>query len=612
MDGAVKNGATSGKVVRIGGASGFWGDSSVAVPQLVRRGTVDYITFDYLAELTMSILTAARAKDPAAGWAKDFVEVALEGMLPEIGERGIRLLTNAGGMNPRACAAALAKAAQAAHVSLRIAIVEGDDVAERVAEFKARGIHLPAGRPLPALLSANVYLGAFPIAAALARGAQVVITGRCADSALALAALVHEFGWRADDCDALAAGSLAGHILECGAQGSGGLHTDWERVERWDDIGYPIAECSADGTFVVTKAPGTGGLVEPPVVAEQLLYEIGDPAAYVLPDVVCDFRNVTLRADGEHRVRVAGARGLPATDTYKVSATYLDGFRCVGTLVIIGIDAAAKARRTAAAILTRTRRIFSERGLADYRATHVEIVGAEHTYGPHSRAEHAREVMMRLSVDHPDRRALEIFAREIAPAGTSWSPGTTGAGAGRPKPVPLVKFTSFLLPKREIEVAIEIDGEREIVPAAAEAERSHEAGEDDERVRPATADDVTFEPDTPTVTVPLVAIAWARSGDKGDTANIGVIARKPEYLPLLRAQLTPERVAAYFRHLVHGTVRRYELPGINAFNFTLEEALGGGGMASMRVDPLAKGMAQMLLDLPLNVPAGMLAAPVHA
>jgi hypothetical protein len=590
-------------MIRIGGASGFWGDSSVAVPQLVRRGNVDYISFEYLAELTMSILTAARAKDPAAGWARDFVDVALEGMLPEIVERNIRLLSNAGGINPRACAAALAKAASDAGVSLRIAVVEGDDVRDRI----------PPGTELPRPpLSANAYLGAFPIAAALARGAQVVITGRCVDSALPLGAMIHEFDWSPRDWDELAAGSLAGHLLECGAQATGGLFTDWERVERWDDIGYPIAECERDGSFTITKAPGTGGLVEPATVAEQLLYEIGDPSAYVLPDVVCDFSHVTMLAGGDDRVRVAGARGRPATDTYKVSTTYLDGFRCVGTLVIVGIDAARKAERTAQAILARTRRIFAERGLADYTATNIEMIGAEHSYGPHARTTGSREVMMRLSVDHTNRRALEIFAREIAPAGTSWSPGTTGAGGGRPKPVPLVKFASFLLPKDAVTVEVDIDGERTVVPIASGTRQDATAAQDLAGAQAATAVHNGAREPLPSdaartngasVHVPLVQLAYARSGDKGDTANIGVIARRPEFIAPLREQLTAQRVAEYFAHLARGDVRRYELPGITAFNFTLEGALGGGGMASMRIDPLGKGLAQMLLDLPIEIDA---------
>jgi hypothetical protein len=595
------------KAVRIGGASAFWGDSAVSVPQLVRGGELDYLSFDYLAELTMSLLSRARAKDPAAGWATDFVDAALAETLGEIASKRIRIVSNAGGMNPRACAAALARHAAEAGVRLRIAIVEGDDVLAQVDALRAGGVRdMFSGAPLPAkLMSANAYLGAFPIAAALERGADVVITGRCVDSALPLGALIAEFGWKPDDWDLLAAGSLVGHILECGAQGSGGLHTDWERVERWDEIGYPIAECSADGSFVVTKAPGTGGLVERAVVAEQMLYEIGDPGAYVLPDVVCDFTGVTMADDGPDRVRVRGAAGRPCTPTYKVSATYVDGMRATGMLTIIGIDAAAKARRTAEAVLARTRRLFRERGLADYRDTLVEILGAESVYGPHARATHAREVVMRLSVEHDDKRALEIFAREIAPAGTSWSPGTTGAG-GRPKPTPIVRLTSFLLPKSAVEATIECDGAREtIAPFVADRPWTPAAG-----TTSMPSPNGATESSAETIEVPLVALAWARSGDKGDSANIGVIARDPAYVAILRDALTPERVAAYFAHLVRGTVRRFDVPGIDAFNFTLDEALGGGGMASMRIDPLAKGMAQMLLDIPIAVPISL--APLLA
>ncbi len=630
------------KRVRIGGASAFWGDSAVSVPQLVRGGDLHFLSFDYLAELTMSILARARAKDPSAGWATDFVDGALADTLAEIASRRIRIVSNAGGVNPRACAAALVRHAAEAGVSLRVAVVEGDDVLALADGLRAGGTaDMFSGKPLPPrLLSANAYLGAFPIAAALDRGADVVITGRCVDSALPLGALISEFGWKRDDWDLLASGSLVGHILECGAQGSGGLHTDWERVERWDDIGYPIAEVSPDGSFIVTKVPGTGGLIARAAVAEQMLYETGDPAAYLLPDVVCDFSGVTMAQDGPDRVRVSPARGRPCTATYKVSATYADGLRSIGVLTIIGIDAAAKGRRTAEAILARTRRIFAERGLADYRDTLIELLGSESVYGPHARVPQAREVVMRLSVEHDDRRALDIFSREISPAGTSWSPGTTGFGSGRPKAAPIVRLTSFLLPKSEVDVAIEVDGVREPVEvfvaasrngvdafAAAEhavtsqgpvvtTSRAERAGgplgaphaqPDPPRVHvPAPADD------SETILVPLVAVAWARSGDKGDTANIGVIARDSAYLPILREQLTAEAVAAYFAHLVRGAVKRFDLPGIGAFNFTLDEALGGGGMASMRIDPLAKGMAQMLLDIPIRVPVSLLAHPAPA
>ena len=299
------------KIVRIGGASGFWGDSRVAAPQLVRSGRIDYLVFDYLAETTMAILVGARAKQPELGYATDFVDVAMRSVLGELAARRIRVVSNAGGIHPRACVAALEAMIAAEGLALKVAVVEGDDVSAQVATLAAAGTRdMERGDALPErVLSANAYLGATPIAAALAAGADIVVTGRVVDSALALGPLVHEFGWGASDHDLLAAGSLVGHIIECGCQATGGLFTDWEAVPDWANIGYPIAECRADGTFRITKPDGTGGLIARGAVAEQLLYEIGDPGAYVLPDVVCDFRQVTIEQDGVDHVRVAGARG---------------------------------------------------------------------------------------------------------------------------------------------------------------------------------------------------------------------------------------------------------------------------------------------------------------
>ena len=590
------------KIVRIGGASGFWGDSSVACTQLVHRGQVDYLVFDYLAELTMSILVAARAKLPDAGYATDFIDVAMKSVIRDIAAKGIKVVSNAGGVNPAGCATALARLAEEAGVKLRIAIVEGDDVLPRIPGLRAAGTrNMYSGAELPQqILSANAYLGAIPIARALAAGADVVITGRCVDSAVALGPLIHEFHWSEDDYDRLAAGSLAGHIIECGCQATGGLFTDWESVPNWEDMGYPILECRADGSFVVGKAPGTGGLVSRAAVAEQLLYEMGDPAAYVLPDVVCDFTTVRIEEIGPDRVQVSGARGLAPTPTYKVCATYPDGYRCTAILNIIGIDAARKARRTAEAILARTRGIFGTLNLLDYTASRIEVLGAESVYGPHARAGATREAVMRLAVAHPSRQALEIFAREIAPAGTSWSPGTTGMGAGRPKVTPAVKPCFFLLDKAEVGIRVTLDG---VVRDVAMPATGAYPGDTRRSMPP---DDGGFVVHGATRPVPLVRLAWGRSGDKGDSANIGIIARRPEFLPLLRAQLTVEAVKQYLAHLVLGKVERYEVPGIDALNFLLHDALGGGGMASLRVDPLAKGYAQMLLDFPLAVPEAWL------
>ncbi len=586
----------AGKVVRIGGASGFWGDSSVAAPQLVRQAQPDYLVFDYLAEMTMAIMAGMRSRNPQAGYATDFVDVAMKSVLVEVVRRGIRVVANAGGINPAGCARALRALADSLGVQPRIAVVLGDDVSALMPGLRQAGVRdMYTGEALPErVLSANAYLGAVAVQRALAEGADIVITGRGVDSAVTLGPLMHEFGWTSADHDLLAAGSLAGHIIECGCQATGGLHTDWQSVPDWPGIGYPLLECHADGRFVVTKPEGTGGTVLRAAVAEQLLYEIGDPAAYLLPDVTCDFREVSITQQGTDRVLVEGARGRAPTATYKVSATQADGYRCAGSMVIIGIDAAAKARRTGEAILARTRRLLGEQGLGDYTRTAIELFGAETLYGPHARTSASREVMVRIVVDHPRKEALELFAREIVPAGTSWSPGTTTPSGGRPSPAPLVKPFSFLLDKAAVPVWIEVDGRRidvAIPPGGAPAARGA-----------AIVPPPWQETGEPQVEVPLVKLAWARSGDKGNLSNIGLVARRPEWLPLLWARVTPEAVAAYLAHLAHGPVERHYLPGIAGINLVVHDALAGGGPASPRMDPLGKGFGQMLLDMTVRVP----------
>jgi len=417
--------------------------------------------------------------------------------------------------------------------------------------------------------------------------------------------LMHEFGWEADDYDRLAAGSLVGHLLECGAQGVGGIHTDWQDVPEWENIGYPLAECAADGSFVLTKPDATGGLVIPGSVAEQLLYEIGDPAAYILPDVVADFSQVRLEQDGPHRVKVSGARGRAPTSQYKVSATYQDGYRAVASVSIVGPDAAAKAGRTADALLARARMAFRRLDLPDFTATHIEALGSEASYGPNSRALATREVLLRLVVTHRDAKALDIFARELGSVGISFAPGTTGIYSGRPKPAPQIRlFTLFidkaLLPAPRLTIgghSLEI-----LIPAGVAFESMVPAGEP----APTSDEEDGDEAAGPCHLMPLLCLALARSGDKGDSANIAIIARNPAYLPLIRREVTAERMAEHFRHLVDGAVRRFEAPGVHGFNFLLENALGGGGMASLRIDPQGKAYGQMALEMMVPVPVGLI------
>ena len=586
------------RTVRIGCSSAFWGDSALAAPQLIHGARIDYLVSDYLAEVTMSILARAQARSPDLGYATDFVDVTMREHIRDIKAKGIKVVTNAGGINPVACRDALLNIAREAGIALKVAVVLGDNLADRIDALRQAGHReMFSGASFPdEVMSINAYLGARPIAAALDAGAEVVITGRCVDSAVTLGPLMHEFGWTDNDYDRLAAGTLAGHILECGAQSTGGLFTDWQRVASWENIGYPIAEVSADGSFVVGKPDGTDGLVCFGSVAEQLVYELGDPGAYHVPDVACDFTAVEMAEVGENRVRVSGARGQAPTSTYKVSTTFRDGYRNQALLVIGGHDAAAKARRTGEAVLARTRRMFQARNLGDYTEARIEVLGAEDMFGASARPDSGREVVLKIAAKHPDRTALDIFAREFAPAGTSMAPGTMGLAGGRPSPVPVVRMFSFLLDKADVPVTVGIDG-REFPVAVATGggfPGSASAG-----VAPVAAE----EPSGDTVSVPLIRLCYGRSGDKGDTANVGLIAREARFLPLLRAQVTPEAVKAHFAHVCRGEVERFDLPGLHGMNFLLGQTLGGGGMASLHSDNLAKAFAQVLMAMEVRVPA---------
>ena len=583
------------RIVRIGGASGAWGDSPRSVGQLLTTD-LDYLMMDFLAEVTMSLLARARMKDPQGGFPPDFIDY-LKPHLRALKERRIKVVSNAGGVNPEGCKRALETACAHLGIELRIAVVTGDDLMPQLDRLRREGVReASSGESLPAsVLTANAYLGALPIAAALARGADVVITGRCADSALALGILMHEFGWANDDYDRLAAGSLVGHVLECGPQATGGLFTDWERVPGWHNIGYPIAECRADGSFVITKPPGTGGLVETACVAEQVLYEIGDPRAYLLPDVVADFSCVSVAQDGPERVVVRGAAGHPPTAQYKVSATYQDGYRAVALVAIVGHDAVRKAERTAQALVERAELAFRERELPGFKRVHTEVLGAEASYLGAARTRASREVVLRLVVEHDDAKALNLFAREVGFTGLAFAPGTAAMIGGRPKPAPVVRLFTFFVDKQRLNPLMVQAGSDEPVAINVPASGGYVIPE----AQPAGGGALAGA----AVTVPLRRLAHARSGDKGNVSNIAIFCRRQEYRDHLAAWLTPERVSEHFAGTVHGTVTRHEARGLHAFNFVLEDALAGGGMASMRIDALGKAFGQRLLEMEIPVPA---------
>ncbi|HEX5832776.1 MAG TPA: acyclic terpene utilization AtuA family protein [Pyrinomonadaceae bacterium] len=448
--------------IRIAAGQGFWGDLPDAPVRQVQDGPIDYLMLDYLAEVTMSIMQKQKARDPNAGYARDFIPL-MKRILPACVERDIKVTANAGGVNVRGCANALIEVARELGLGgkVRIGIVTGDDILPRIDELLARGIELrnmdteePLSTVRDSIQSANVYLGAAPIVEALQQGARIVITGRATDTGLTLAPLIHEFGWAADDWNRLSAGTIAGHIIECGAQASGGnCQFEWRSIPDLANVGFPIAEASPDGTFVITKHDGTGGRVNVPSIKEQLVYEMGDPHHYITPDCVADFTTIRLQEEGPDRVRVFGIEGRPATEFLKVSISYSAGFKAVGTLVYAWPDAYEKAQAADRILRGRLDRL----GL---RFDHVltEFVGVSATHGPlagEPRAD-APEVQLRVGVRGPDRAAIERFTKEIAPLILTGPPAVTGFAGGRPKVEEIVAYWPALIPKSEIETKVEV------------------------------------------------------------------------------------------------------------------------------------------------------------
>lgn len=449
--------------VLVANGQGFWGDSILGPVRLLREGPLDYLTLDYLAEVTMSILQKQRSRDPKAGYATDFVRM-LERLAGEIAQKGVKVVANAGGVNPHACKDAVLAVLERKGLrgKLKVAVVEGDDVLARLDELLAAGetlANMDSGRPLAdvreRVTSANVYLGAFPVAEALGLGADIVITGRGTDPGLVLAPLIHEFGWKPTDYDRLAAGTIAGHIVECGAQCTGGNYTDWKSVPDLAMVGYPIVEARADGEFAITKHAGTGGRVSVDTVRHQLVYEMGDPRRYLTPDVIADFASITLEQDGPECVRVRGARGTAPTGTYKVSLSYQDGWKAVGQLTVSGPDALAKARLCSDVVWKRLAYdgcVFSdEEKLVEFVGAgvcHAGVAGGESADPP--------EVVLRLGVKGADRAKIERFGFELVPLVTSGPPGVTGFAGGRPKAGEIIGFWPALLSKSRVSTRVSI------------------------------------------------------------------------------------------------------------------------------------------------------------
>lgn len=454
---------TARKTVRIAAGQGFWGDWLEAPIRQVQGGEIDYLVLDYLAEVTMSILQKQRDRDPAMGYARDFVQ-QMERILPDIASKGIRVISNAGGVNPRACAEAVRAVADRLGLGeqVRIALVTGDDLLDRLDTLVADGealANMDTGEPLSTIRgqvrAANAYVGMAPVVEALAQGANVVITGRVTDTGLTLGPLVHEFGWSFDDWDRIAAGTIAGHILECGAQSSGGnLLRDWRKVKNLEDVGFPIVEAEADGTFTVTKHPGTGGVVNVASVTEQLVYEMGDPTNYITPDGIADFTSIRLAQEGKHRVRVSGITGTARTPFLKVSIAWFYGYKAVGTLVYSWPEAHDKAKAADRILRKRLQALGLE-----YEQILTEFVGVDATHGRLAGApsEDLAEVMLRVGVRAREKAPVERFTREIAPLVLTGPPSVTGFAGGRPSVEEIVAYWPALVRREAVEPFVRVE-----------------------------------------------------------------------------------------------------------------------------------------------------------
>jgi hypothetical protein len=446
------------KTIRVANGQGFWGDSLEAPAQLVEKGGIDFLTLDYLAEVTLSIMQRQRLKNPKAGYARDFVDL-VERVLPKCLKDNIRIVTNAGGVNPKACSERLIEVAKSLGCTVKVGVIEGDDILDNLDDLIAQGAKLQnmdTGEDIRTIrdriTSANVYIDSFCIAEALDKGADIVLAGRVSDPGLALGPLVHCFGWGKEDWDLIAAGTLAGHVTECGAQCTGGNHSRWWQVENLAEIGYPVVHVESDGSFIVTKQDGTGGLVSRESVGEQILYEMGDPKNYISPDVMVDFTTMKLEDLGNHRVRISQAKGKPATDTYKVSISYLAGYKASGQLTICGPRALQKAEKTAQIIWDRLKAVGCE-----FEETNTEYLGVTTCHpGVQSVPEQINEIVLRLSVRDKNRATVDRFGKELAPVITNGPSGVTGFAGGRPKAQEIVAYWPALIPKSLISTRVSV------------------------------------------------------------------------------------------------------------------------------------------------------------
>jgi len=593
------------KKIRIGNAGGYWGDDLDALYRQLNGGPLDYITMDFLAEITMSILRKQQLRNPEMGYAGDFL-TQLQTCLPLIIKKKVKVITNAGGINPIGLGREIVALAQKMGFDLKVGVIYGDDISQRLYELRAGGekfTNMETGARFAGMArrvtSANVYLGAEPVVAALRAGCQIIVTGRVTDTGITLAPMIHEFNWAMDDWDRMAAGIIAGHIIECGAQGSGGNITDWQDVPSFHNIGYPIIEMESSGEFVVTKHKRTGGLICEKSIKEQLVYEMGDPAQYISPDGVAFFDTLTVREVGPDRVRISGVRGGPAPEMFKVSMAYTDGWKAEGEVLICGPDIEKKA----AAVES----IFWRKVGHKFAKTNTAMVGAGSIWPASLSSCSPQEVYLRFGVCDSDLAKINDFSKALPALILAGPSGMAVSTRGRPRPQHVVAYWPALMRRDGVTAKIltwDTAGEESFLEISFPVR-----GEIGEPVRSDVkpAGKRAFKaPAGALREVQLRRLCYARSGDKGDTCNIGVLARSPRVYDWLRFKLTAAVVKSFFKGKVFGKVTRYELDNLQGLNFLLERSLGGGGTTSLLVDPQGKTMSQALLEMTVKVPGSLL------
>lgn len=595
-------------IIKIGNAGGFWGDDLGALRRQLQGGPLDYISTDYLAEITMSILRKQQMKNPELGYVADFVDQIVD-VAALLKQKKTRIIVNAGGMNPLGCAQEICRRLQGSGNELTIAVVEGDNLLDDINELypdKASFENMEDRRSYAEIKeqvqSANAYLGVAPLVKALESGAEVIIAGRVTDTSISIAPMVFEFGWKLDDWDKLASGLIAGHMMECGAQSTGGNFTDWKKVERWENFGYPITEVYPDGSFVLTKHPDTGGLVSVDTAKEQLLYEMGDPKNYISPDVVVDFTTIQLKDVGANRVKVFGVKGRPSTPFLKVSMAYNDGYKAKGSVIISGGEALEKARKF--------EEIFWNRLPVHFEKKNTEYVGYNSTHLDLTESTTANEVLLRFSVYDPDKDKIIQFGESIAPVILSGPPGVAVTG-GRPRAQSVMTYWPTLVPKSEVKSVVKLlnlDGRVEKeweIDSVFGFEATDFLVDSPKQVAQESGE--KQEPEKQSfITVRFKDICLARSGDKGDMVNIGVIARSEPIYTFLKKHVTAEYIKTMFSSLCKGAVTRFELDNLQSLNFLLAESLDGGGTKSLMIDAQGKTFAAAFLNQHIAIPADLL------